>query len=89
MATVPSLETILLTIHDALGCPTPRKKRELLELRRPWEKHLEVVGGLIDDILKSLGAEGREAWDSLSNLEEFAHFHKTLEVNTWTFGASR
>lgn len=89
MATVPSLETILLTIHDALGYPTPRKKRELLELRRPWEKHLEVVGGLIDDILESLGAEGWEGWDSLSNLEEFAHFHKTLEVKTWTFGASQ
>lgn len=89
MATIPNLETILLTIHDALGCPAPRKKLELMELRRPWDKHLEVVGGLIGDILDSLGAQGRERWDGLFNLEEFANFHKTLEVKTWTFGASR
>lgn len=89
MANIPNLETILLTIHEALGCPAPRKKLELMELRRPWDKHLEVVSGLIDDILVSLGAEGRERWDGLFNLEEFANFHKTLEVKTWTFGASR
>jgi hypothetical protein len=89
MASIPNLETILLTIHEALGCPAPRKKLELRELRRPWEKHLEVVGGLVGDILESLGLEGQESWDSLFNLEEFANFHKTLEVKTWTFGASQ
>lgn len=89
MATVPNLESLLLSVHDAMGCAAPRKKQELVDLRRPIEKHLEVLGGLVGDILESLGAEPGEALDGLLNLEEFANFHKTIELRTWTFGASR
>lgn len=88
MATVPNLESLLLSVHEAMGCAAPRKKQELVDLKRPLEKHLEVLGGLVGDILESLGAEPGEAGDGLLNLEEFAHFHKTIEVRTWTFGAS-
>ncbi len=87
MAAIPNLETLLLSVHAALGCPAPRKKQELKDLKRPFDIHLRELGQLVDDILSEMGLAPRASFDALGNLEEFGHFHKTLEVATWTFGA--
>lgn len=87
MAAIPNLESILLAIHAALGCPAPRKKQELKDLKRPFDIHLRELGQLVDDILAEMGLDPGASFDALRNLEEFGHFHKTLEVKTWTLGA--
>ena len=87
MAAIPNLEGLLLAIHAALGCPAPKKKQELKDLRRPFDIHLRELGQLLDDILAEMGLDPGATFDAIRNLEEFANFHKTLEVKTWTFGA--
>jgi hypothetical protein len=87
MAAIPNLEGLLLSIHAILGCPAPRKKQELKDLRRPFDIHLRELGLLVEDILAEMGLDPGATFDALRNLEEFGHFHKTLEIKTWTFGA--
>ncbi len=87
MAAIPNIETILLSIHQALGCPAPKKKRELKDMKRPFEIHQRELKELVDDVLVEAGLDGSKALDARTNLKAFVHFHKTLEVKTWTFGA--
>lgn len=87
MAAIPNFETLLLTVHEALGCESPRKKQELRDLRRPTDQHLWVLSDLIDDIFAAIGFDDDAKADAKHSLLKFASFHKALEVGTWTFGA--
>lgn len=86
MAALPNLETILLAIHEALGCPAPRKKQELKELRRTFTSHIQDLQLLLGDILAELGLDDAASLDAMDGFEEFFNFHKTLEIKTWAFG---
>lgn len=87
MAAIPNFETLLLTVHEALGCEAPRKKQALRDLRRPVDQHLQALAALLDDILAAIGLDHLAKADTLENLQEFVDFHKGLEIRTWTFGA--
>lgn len=87
MAAIPSFETLLLSVHEALGCNSPRKKRELREFRRNTDQHLHALAGLLDDILSAIGLDDEAKEAAKRNLIKFAQFHKALELGTWTFGA--
>lgn len=90
MALLPSMENILLEVHQGLGLELklgPRRQRftgQQMEL----DNHLGLVSTLLEEIFESLEMDQQARKDAMGNLLEWANFHKNLELNTWTGNAS-
>lgn len=90
MAVFPTLESILLEVHQSLGLKGHQtgEKRKLQNLEKRLAKHAERISELIDDIFSRLGLAADEALDLLDDLEEVANFLRAVELRVWTLGAS-
>jgi hypothetical protein len=91
MSTLPSIETILLQIHQGLGGGTYQTKKKSnfatgqMQLSN-YQKMAEEIFSAICDTLE-LDSVARD--DILGNLMELASFNKAVELNTWTFDADQ
>jgi len=90
MATIPTLEELLLEVHQSLGLKFEQKDKDKLpNLKKPLANHLERVQGLLGDIFATLGLDDSACVDAMSNVIEWANFDKTVELDTWTFNADQ
>ena len=90
MATIPSFEALLLEIHQSLGLvPFQTKaKTKFANLGMPIENHGDMAEEVLGAIFKALCMDETAQHSALTNLMEWAGFHKALELHTWTSGAS-
>lgn len=90
MAVFPTLESILLEVHQSLGLEGHQtsEKRKFRNLEKRLGKHAERVGELVDEIFSSLGLAADEALDLLDDIEESANFLRAVELKVWTLDAS-
>ncbi|MBB1445299.1 hypothetical protein [Pseudoalteromonas sp. SG43-3] len=91
MNTIPSIESILLQVHQSLELPpyTSKQKASFAQLKRPLSRHFEQMNEILDGIYRALEIHNDEsACADLSNhIVNFALFQKALELKTWTFNA--
>lgn len=90
MATIPTFEELLLEVHQSLGLKFDQKdKTKLPRLEKPLTGHLEGVEKLLDNIFATLNLDGSARADAMANVQEWSNFDKSVELNTWTFGAEQ
>lgn len=102
MARLPSLEELLLEFHQSLGLKTylnqkeskpesypSRWKNDFSDLGMPLEKYSEEFPKMLMAIFQALDMDEDPCQDALSNVMEWAGFHKALELRTWTGNASQ
>ena len=90
MALLPSIENILLGVHQGLGLELelgPRRQR-FTSQKMGLDNHLGLVSTLLESIFDSLEMDPQARKDAMGNLMEWATFHKNLELNTWTGNSS-
>ena len=90
MATIPSFEALLLEIHQSLGLVAfqTKAKTKFANLGMLIENHGDMAEEILGAIFKALGMDETAQHFALTNLMEWAEFHKALELHTWTSGAS-
>lgn len=90
MATLPSIEHMLLGVRGGLGLPAriDLKKSRFTNLEMSFQSHTELASELLLDIFQALEMDERACEDALGNLLEWDNFHKALELKTWTGNAS-
>jgi len=90
MATIPTFEELLLEVHQSLGLKFDQKdKNKLPRLEKPLADHLARVKGLLDDIFTTLNLDVPARADAMHNVQEWSNFDKSVELETWTFGADQ
>jgi len=96
MSTFPLIESILLEIHQSVGCkgyPTT-KKNKFATGQASIDNHNAMGQEIMWDILSALGLRpddpraAARVTDILDFQIEFANAYKTLELQSWTFAAS-
>lgn len=91
MSTLPSIESILLQVHQSLGC-TPyqtKPKRNFATGQMQLSHHREMAEEVFDAIFDALDMDPLARADVLKNLMEFGDAYKYLELNIWTFAADQ
>lgn len=88
MALIPSLENVLLEVHQSLGLKRDPRKKKYAEQKMQLDNHLKMTSGIIESIFDALDMDEQAADDARNNLMEWSVFHNTLEQNTWTGSAS-
>lgn len=90
MATIPTFEELLLEVHQSLGLRFNQKdKNKLPRLEKPLADHLARVERLLDDIFTTFNLDGPARADAMANVQEWSNFDKSVELETWTFGADQ
>jgi hypothetical protein len=90
MATIPTFEELLLQVHQSLGLKFDQKdKNKLPRLEKSLADHLARVEGLLGDIFTALDLDVRARAAALHNIQEWSNFDKSVELETWTFGADQ
>jgi hypothetical protein len=89
MSTLPLTESILLEIHQSLGCPSyPSIKKEKFATGQASLAAHEAMGKeILEAIFEALDMDPQACLNAIHNLTEFGNSYKTLELNTWTFAA--
>ncbi|PKG93144.1 hypothetical protein [Paraglaciecola sp. MB-3u-78] len=91
MNAAPSIEAILLQVHQSLELPpyTTKQKASFAQLKRPLNKHYEQLNEILDGIYRALEIHNDESAcaDLSTHIVNFALFQKALELKTWTFNA--
>lgn len=91
MSTFPTVQSILLEIHQSLGCPTTFSTKEKTKFSTE-ECSLQKLGDMghqiLSEILTILNLDPNSQVSATYNLEEFANAYKSLELKTWTFEAN-
>ena len=99
MSTLPSIEAILLEVHQCLGCPSiqSKKKQKFSTGQKCISEHTEMGIQLLSDIFEALGMGPdnpdttehvyENVMDINSFMTEFANAYKCLELNSWTYAA--
>lgn len=91
MSTLPSFESILLQVHQSLGC-TPYQttlKRDFANGQKQLSNHKEMADEVFDAIFDALDLDQQARGDIMHNVLDLANFNKNLELNTWTFAADK
>ncbi|MGE6373680.1 ankyrin repeat domain-containing protein [Stutzerimonas stutzeri] len=91
MSTLPTIESILLQVHQSLGC-TPyqtKPKRNFATGQMQLSHHREMAEEVFDAIFDALDMDPLARADVLKNLMEFGDAYKYLELNIWTFAADQ
>lgn len=91
MSTLPSIEAILLQVHQSLGC-TPYQttpKRDFATGQKQLSHHKEMAEEIFKAIFDALALDQQARGDIMHNLMDLANFNKNLELNTWTFAADK
>lgn len=91
MARIPSLEEILLKINQGLGLDRPQSKHidQFSDLGMPLAKHQEMSEKILASISVALDMDEQTSRDFRYNIVNWAGFHKSLELQTWTGNASQ
>ncbi|NMM38576.1 MAG: ankyrin repeat domain-containing protein [Glaciimonas sp.] len=91
MATVPSFESLLLEIHQSLGCPPDQTKvkDKFSNLGMPAKKHAKMRDEVSNDIFDSLEMDEAGRSDARQSMVEWEGFHKAVELETWTSNADQ
>ncbi len=91
MNAIPSIESILLQVHQSLELPayTSKQKASFSQVKRSLKKHSEQFEEILDGIFRSLEIhkDKSASSDLREDIFKFAAFQKELELNTWTFDA--
>ena len=91
MNAIPSIESILLQVHQSFELPpyTSKQKASFAQLKRPLNKHYEQLNEILDGIYRALEIHNDESScaDLSNHIVNFALFQKALELKTWTFNA--
>lgn len=89
MATFPSIETVLMEIHQSLGL-----KQDQTKIKRKFgtgnmrlAEHQVMGQRILCEIFDELELDGQARADFMTNLTEIGNAFKGLECNTWTFQA--
>lgn len=91
MSALPSVEAIMLEIHQSLGCqsyPT-NKKNKFATGQASLASHTAMGGDILKAIFNALGIDPEAQQDAICNFMEFGNTYKALELNTWTFAADQ
>ena len=90
MASLPTVESLLLEIHQSLCLPPyPSRVKEKFALRdMPMENLGKMRSDILSDICTSLGMDEKALRDAAISLHDWEQFHSELELQTWTGGAS-
>ena len=91
MSTLPSFESILLQVHQSLGC-TPYQtalKRDFATGQKQLSHHKEMADKIFDAIFDALDLDQQARGDIMHNVLDLANFNKNLELNSWTFAADK
>lgn len=91
MARIPSIEEILLEIHQSLGLKQRAStlKGDFSNLGRSPAKHQEMTEELLDGIFDTLGVGQVAQEKARHDIERWRSLHKVLELRTWTGPASQ
>ncbi len=91
MATIPSIESVLLAIHQSLGgkFSPNNKKVNFTTGRMELSHHQEKLDEILDAIFTSLNIDADSRSTLLGSLMELAKFNKAVELDTWTFNADQ
>ena len=91
MSCIPSIESILLEIHQSfgLGSFTTKQKSSFAQLKRPLEKHRAQFRDIFDEIIQILEiTDSSQYMNIISDIGHFISFQKDLEQSVWTFNAN-
>jgi ferritin len=91
MSCIPSIESILLEIHQSfgLGSFTTKQKSSFAQLKRPLEKHRAQFRDIFDEITQLLEiTDSSQYMNIISDIGHFISFQKDLEQSVWTFNAN-
>ncbi|WP_299265180.1 hypothetical protein [uncultured Psychrosphaera sp.] len=91
MNAIPSIESILLQVHQSLELPayTSKQKASFAQMKRPMEKYYEQFDEILDGIYRALEIHKDKSarLDLSTYISNFSRYQKHLELNTWTFNA--
>lgn len=89
MATFPSIETVLMEIHQSLGLKQGQTKikRKFGTGNMRLAEHQAMGERILCEIFDELELDGQARADFMTNLTELGNAFKGLECNTWTFQA--
>lgn len=88
MAAIPSIEAILLEIHQSLGLKTSLKKSKFIGLEQPLATHQDHVMDLLEEIIEVLCTEPKSHVLFVDIVMGCANFSGGIAASTWTHGAS-
>ncbi len=91
MSCIPSIESILLEIHQSfgLGSFTTKQKSSFARLKRPLEKHRAQFRNIFDEITQILEiTDSSQYMNIITDIGHFISFQKDLEQSVWTFNAN-
>lgn len=89
MATFPSIETVLLEVHQSLGLKQgqSRTRHKFTSGQMQLINHRKIGEQVLTEILGELELDDKAKIDLLDTLEEIGNAYKGLECRTWTFNA--
>jgi len=91
MSCIPSIESILLEIHQSfgLGSFTTKQKSTFARLKRPLDIHRAQFRDIFDEITQILEiTDSSQYMNIISDIGHFISFQKDLEQSVWTFNAN-
>jgi hypothetical protein len=94
MSSFPSIESLLLLAHQALGVSRPdfklksEDKALFADIGLSEERQAAITRRLLTDIQSAFDLDNESAAYFFKGLMEWSNRHKQLELNTWTGGAS-
>lgn len=94
MSAFPSIESLLLQAHQALGISssgielTSKVKKHFADIGLSEERQIALAHQLLADIQLAFDLDDESTAYFLKGLMEWSNHHKHLELNTWTGGAS-
>lgn len=90
MSTFPSIESMLLEIHQSFAGETPyqtKPKRHFASGRKQLKSHQQMGATILEEILEAFELDPQVQLDALHALSEFGNAYKALELSSWTFEA--
>ncbi len=90
MATLFSIETVLLEIQKSLGLSlfTTKEKSKFKRLEMQMENFTDAWMTSLDEIFNALDMDDAAKRDAFEEVQEMLNFHKQLEGKLWTFAAT-
>ena len=91
MSTIPSVEAMLLQVHQSLGCEPyqTKQKNNFATGQGRLKGHFEMGTEILHSIFDVLDIDPQSRLDLLGNLQNLGDAHKDIELKTWTFAADQ
>lgn len=91
MSTLPSFESILLQVHQSLGCAPYQTtlKHDFATGQKQLSHHKEMADEIFEAIFVALDLDQQARGDIMHNFLDLASFNKNLELNIWSFAADK